>query len=383
MFDENTGEGQQRQITNSHKNKIKRDLAAGRFTPTPFYAGVVDQPVKMEKSKATITVDPNNPLNFLNGNHSATAMEELRSENPAMQRKVDNLPITCMVSLDSDKRQLDFCNLQKSLKMDGSHLMSLSISADLLDAKQAPFFKLAQEIARKLNSEDESPLNGLIRFSTSSNAPIPFKSIATNGSSDLCFSLFGSAKIVDNAGKDADWIAGIICDAYALIKNNNPELLNKGMLLCPPPDGTNGGASLLVGVGNLLAYRLFLMGHDDILPADEKAFNTAISEVFNEEIDRNMSNPRKRDSMRGFSDYLFEDIAENSEVVGFHCGVPVSLLVLLSTSTFNAEPLPKAPRQPKTKKVKTIKQVESNSPVVMEEVLTSKVDSDTDPEFSE
>lgn len=348
LFKVNEGSGEQRSQKKAHVRKLMKVISTNNFTPTVFYASVRDHhDVSFNKRSATVKIHPEAPLPLIDGGHRYAALEELRKESMVTQRKIDNLPVTMMVMLNSTKTAEDFLNLQEGCPVDKNHMLSLKIGYKMIDEKKSGAYTLALDIAKLLHESPVSPLYKMIQFDTLGDAPLKFSSIATSHASDLATSLFGLAKVAERGKKDAEWAAGIVILTYEHLRDNHKNLLAKGKLLCPPPDGSKGGAGLLIGISNLIAYRLIAQERDLPKETDYKAFDNALS-VFDDDVDGNLNITFKRRLMGDFADLLFSDLANaEGSVIATHDGVPISLLVLFSTSAFNVSKLPKAPKNPK------------------------------------
>jgi len=183
-----------------------------------------------------------------------------------------------------------------------------------------------------LNSNDKSPFFNQIRFDSSGVSGIPISSLSGKGASDIVTSLVGSAKIAIEADKDSKWAANNIVTAYTYLKAKAPELLESGMKLCPPPNGTKGSATILIAVGNLLAYRASLKKFDNPDTQDVEVLIEVSKKVLGDPVKGNFSGPMKRNLMGDFAEKFFKDLVGTTE---FHYGVPTDLVELLSTSTFS------------------------------------------------
>ncbi len=180
----------------------------------------------------------------------------------------------------------------------------------------------------------------------------------------------------------------MILFAYESLQRDAPELLEKGLALAPEPDGTIGGTTMIIGLGNMLAARMKVFDRTIPTEADDKLFVECARKVFQDvEVGGNYSSQRKRDLINEFTTEFFRDVIEDEEsVVGAHEGIPIFLCLLLGTSAFNVSKFAK-PKVKRGRKPKTAVPDEPTTPapepeVVVEEVLQEKVvESDTDPEW--
>jgi hypothetical protein len=358
-----------------------------KYTPTCWYAGVRDDHVVIKKDgKAEIEISPDLPLPLTDASHRRSTLEELRMQGGNIARKVDNLPITCIIHIDPTKTKRNFINLQDTFKVDNGQLLTMKITNGEVQKNQAAPYKMALEIATTLHTTSSSHLYRLVKFDTQSGGSIPFKTVAQAGKSDLATSLYGTALIAGDYKKDADWAAGMILAAYESLLKDAPELLKKGLVLAPEPDGTVGGSTMIIGLGNMLAARMKMLNREVLTDADDKWFVKCTKAVFaGEDVGGNFSSQRKRSLMKAFTDEYFRDLIEDEEsVVGSHEGVPISLCLLLGTSAFNVTKIakPKAKRGRKPKEAPSVEPETTPSEPLIEEAESQKVvQSDTDPEW--
>lgn len=387
LFSATTGEGEQRDSMKARVRELRKAIEDNKFSPTVWYAGVrPTHTIDRNKKMATITITPDSLLPLLDAGHRRLALEELRKEGGATQRKVDNLPITMMVSLNPAYTKQDFINYQNVKAVDSGQLLTMKItSQNGLKKGQQPFYNVALEIAKMLHVTDTSHLFRLVKFDTQSGGSLKFKTLAQNSKSDLGTSLYGSAMITKDAGKDAEWMATQLLFAYETVLAEAPELLKKGCILAPEPDGTVGGSTMLIGLGNMMAYRMKLLGRDIPTEVDNQVFINAVHNTFDGEmVDGNFPSTRKRAYMANFAAELFRDLIEDEDsVVGGHEGIPITLCLLLGTSAFNVSVISK-PKGKRGRKPKATPPVEETAPAKPEEpapVETETEDTDTDPEW--
>jgi hypothetical protein len=389
LFSAVDGTGEQRAQKKARIRQLRNAISKGEYTPAAWYMGVRDDhDVEFDNDKVVVNVDSSYPLPLTDANHRRAALEELRADGGIMQRKIDNLPITCIVHLNPNKTKLNFINLNDKFNVDAGQMLTMKISNGAVKSNQKEFYSLALDIARLLHTASNSHLYRLIKFDTQSGGSLPFKSISQSGKSDLSTSLYGMAMICKDYGKDAEWGANQILFAYETLLSDAPELIKKGMVLAPEPDGTMGGSTLIVGLGNMLAYRMKLLGREIPLKADNDQFIKAVREVFTGEVvDGNFSTQRKRMFMGEFTRALFADLVEAEDtLIGAHEGIPIVLCNLLGTSTFNVSKFekPKGKRGRKPKVVAPVKEEPSEPPAKLDvPVEETTLDVDTDPEWTE
>ena len=154
-------------------------------------------------------------------------------------------------------------------------MLSLKLRAKMLNYSDATM-QTAYEVARKPNKAPDSPFSKLIRFDSPNDRAVgklPVTTLAARGSSDLATSLVGLAKV---AGENAEpeRLASTMTAAVQAVKDQFASLLEEGMpLALPENDGTKGSATMLVGLGVCLAFRMKALGRelpeqDDLLPGE-------------------------------------------------------------------------------------------------------------------
>lgn len=362
-----TGAGEQRELVMAHVKTIRKEIEDGNFTPTSVTAGLKSEQGRVVPGENGIPetfqldVPDNATLSLLDGGHRFHALELLYAY-PAYKEDIGKSAITALVMLDGSTKK-DFLNLQKGRPVDKSHIHSLSIQEKLLKGKDVEAMTVAYDTAKALNAGEGGVFYNQIRFDSRGVSGIPIASLNSKGASDIATSLVGGAKIAVAAGKSAAWLAGCINLAYATIKKNAPELLEIGMKLTPPPQGTKGSATMIIGLGNMLAYRLFVQGLGETKPEDTDKLVKAAKEVFGTPVNGNFSGPMKRDAMGAFAENYFDDLTEDKK----YYGVPLKLVKLLSVSTFSVpkfdkEATPEEPKEPKVPKVKVPKAPKEKKP---------------------
>jgi len=295
-FSATTGEGEQRKRQDGHVRKLREEMAAGRFTPTPISAGLRAThlaKMKLSKEKVTLEVSFDDPLPLTDGFQRISALKCLleaaeKKQDIAGIRELQNLPVTIMVYLDGNT-QTDFINLNQGKPVDTTHLFSLRYKNGLLSGKHQEEVQVAIEAARMLNANPESPYDKALRFDDGGTAPIPLRTVCALGASDVASSLIGVAL----AGKgNAEATAKRVVSVYQALKAHAPELLERGKLLAPPlPHGTKGSATMLAGVTTCLAYRLQAKGDAEPSPAELESVALAAKKTLAGSVEGNMSGP--------------------------------------------------------------------------------------------
>lgn len=353
-----TGVGEQRELVTSHVKTLRKEIEDGNFTPTSISIGLRSQQEGVtlveENGFATLTLADGATLPLLDGGHRHSALEFL-FEQEAYKEEIGKSSVTALVLLDGNTKK-DFLNLQKGRPVDKSHIHSLSVQEKLLKQQDAEMLTIAYDAAKLLNSDAQSPFHKQIRFDSVGVSGIPISSLSSKGASDIATSLVGGAKIAIEFKKDAAWLAKQIVTAYIYLKDGGAkELLERGMMLTPPPEGTKGSATMLIGVGNMLAARVALKGNTSAESIDVQTLVKTAKETLGRPVNGNFSGPTKRTVMGAFAEAFFADIVTKEDS---HFGVPKKLIKLLSVSTFASPKMEKevVQKEPKPVVVKVKKE---------------------------
>jgi hypothetical protein len=356
-----TGKGEQRAVVESHARKLRREMEAGKFTVStytvglrPWHAKALTYQGEGASRHAVLVVEEQDSLPMLDGGHRFDAIRQIREEAEKSLKKaaegeekekarrrlerVDALPITTTVLLDGDP-QTDFLNLQKGKAVDAAHMFSLKVSRNTDPAdKNAAALKLAFNVAKLLHTNKDCDFYKQVRFDSKGFAPYPVSSLCSKGSSDLGTSLLGLARVGLARGKagSPEWLAYAVVGSAKALHESAPELLGPDRVLTPPPDGTRGAASLLIGLGVAMAYRMSLEDSALPTPRDLAQLVAAARKTLDREVKGNFSGPAKRGLFGSFVCDFFRDLD-----VPKHEGIPLGLISILSASAFGVSPLPK------------------------------------------
>ncbi len=365
-FSSETGQGEQRFVNYPHQKKITAAMQDGRFTPTGWTASITEEQrarMKVENGRFTLELaDDTIPL--IDAGHRQASLASLL-ENDEFKPSVETSWVDICVLLDGNRRE-DFLNLQFGRPVDKSHLQSLTVAEGLLDEKNGPALKLAYEAAKILSSDKESPFYNSIRFDTGGASGIPISSLMAKGASDISTSLVGGARVALEAGHDAKWLANTVQAAFNAVKAGAAELTRPRHRLCPPPNGNKGPATMIIGIGNLLAYRL--TAHNREIPNDEdlKILIRSIRGTLAGEIAGNFSGPSKRTLMGEIATVLYDDVLDDDN----HEGVPLKLVTMWGTSTFGVKKLDK-PRKKRGRKPAA--KVEADVPIIVDDEVVGEL----------
>jgi hypothetical protein len=329
-FSSATGKGEQRSLLPSHVNYLGREFQAGNLTPDSISVSLRPKhrkALEVTGGTARIPLDQGETLPLVDGQHR---LEMLAKELKEAQERKDGdaeaailgteLPV--VIHLDGNPK-VDFLNLQKGRSVDSAQILVMEVRAKVAKGRNADWLVPALELAKILHEDKTSPFHRLIRFDSLSKSPLPVNSLCARGASDLATSLIGLVKV--GGRENLDELAHAVIFPFATLREEAPNLLAVGKPLTPPPEGTKGSATMLLGIGTCVAYRLANSAEDDAVGLAVKA----AKEVFDVSVNGNLSGPRKRYLMREFAEAFFSNWAgEKVE------GVPEGLIKALSPSAF-------------------------------------------------
>lgn len=350
-----SGKGEQRGIVESHKKKLKKEMANGTFTPCAISAGLRKKQIPNlsidDDGVFTLVVDTDDPLPLTDGGHRTEGMTELLKEFTQKAKdmtdadekakftrwaqQIKECCVTIIIYFDGNT-QSDFLNLQAGRTPDAAHMLSLKMQSD-----DNPSMKMAFDTARILHQTDGAFKNQ-IRFDSRGSLPLPISTLCSKGSSDIGTSLIGLARIaLHKGGVKQDTLAGYCNLVYGMLEAKGKELLEYGKLLTPMgKEGTKGSSTMLIGISTCLAYRV-LIAEKSVEESLELLVKVAKTTLDNN-VKGNLSGPAKREYLGGFARKYFSDLK-----VEMHDGLPKDLLTILSCSTFSAIALPKAAKASK------------------------------------
>jgi hypothetical protein len=348
--------GEGRYISSPHVSRLRQAMEAGTFTPTSCSAGLGPghaAGLRFEDSgrgrEAVLDVAEGDHLPLTNGRHRFDTLEgfrrdaekalaeartaEEKAQAQALLDRVDAQPITVLVHLDGDTG-LDTVNLQLGRRADSIH--KLSVAARL--APESPL-ALALQAARLLHTDDRSPLYRCVRFAASSMAPLPVTALCPERPCDLGTSLVGLAKVGQAAPrpKDAAWMAQVVIAVYQALLEKAPRLLDADGVLAPLPEGTRGSATMMVGLGMALAYRLLVTGGDAPTPHDLDRLVEAARETLDYSAHGDLSADVRRALLAEFVRVFFADLPDLER----DDGLPRGLLKILGRAAFRDRRLKK------------------------------------------
>jgi hypothetical protein len=333
QFSADSGVGEQRGLVEGNVKVIRLAVENKDFTPCAVGVGLRPEHQQFvlrsaDGKQITLNLPQGTTLPVLDGGHRLEVFERLLSEG---KQEVLGWDVPVLVHLNGDPKR-DFLNLQKGRPVDKAHMQSLQVQTNLLPEKYAASISLAYKLAKALASHKDSPFYNQLRFDTRGASGIPVSSFTSKNASDLATSLVGAAKIIQLAQKDESWYVNVLLEAFKAIKAFAPETTDLGKMLCPPPSGTKGSATMIIGVANMYAYRLMLTQKEASDKMELAVLLKAVKQTMAQSVRGTFSGPVKRKTMQDFTDKLFADAVKVADTCQ---GVPAALVTLLSVSTFN------------------------------------------------
>ena len=324
------GTGQQRAIKKAHAKKLSKEIFGGNYTPTPIAAGISNKhlaALKIDDVKQSFTFDASSeqPLLLTDGDHRFAALRLIQKNNsdkPELLKAIDQLPIAITLYLNGDNQQ-DFVNLQRGASVDATHMLSLAIQ----QGKQDEHFERSFEVAKILNKVTGSPFYGQVRFDSAGVAPLPFSTLCAKGKSDIGTSLLGLSMV--GSDKKPTTLADLVINIHKMLKNEAPELTEKGKPLASvATGGTKGSATMLIGLAVCAEYDTSRL---DLLVESAK-------KTLDFQVKGNFSGPAKRNFLGAFAREFFGG------------EIPKGLIETLSESTFGTgeTPVPVSEIEPLT-----------------------------------
>jgi hypothetical protein len=350
IYSAKMGKGEQRSIVPAHARHIRQAMESDTFTPTSVSAGVQRrhaQAIRYEEVNgcryAVLTIQDGDTLPLTDGGHRFEALAHIRQDaeeagNMAKVAVVDAQPITVMLHLDGDT-QGDFINLQLGKPVDPTLLLSLSVNRTTSD----PTMKMAFEVGKRLNEDSRSCFYRQVRFDSTGMAALPISTLCSKGASDLGTSLVGLARVgmMGDVPMSAKQLADAVILACLALEKDAPGLLESGQVLTRPPDGTKGAATMLIGLGVALVYRMKASRREVPSPDDLARLVDAARETLGLLVNGNFSGPAKRQLLGRFTEVFFADLTDLDR----HDGLPLGLVKLLSASAYRVSPLPSERKQ--------------------------------------
>lgn len=323
--------GEQREQVATHVNKLRRAMEEGDYTPTSFSAALNKthrDALKIHEGIVSLSIDSDNPLRNIDGGHRFAALSTL-CEIEEYRSKITSIPVDLFIYLDGDAKT-DFVNLQAGRTVDRAQQKSMSLSN--FDDEEKFAFRIAQELNKdNRTGQKRSPLVKMIRFDTKTKSPIPIQTLLAKGS-EIALSLSGAARICQKYEREMDWYCDLFGQVHHELETEAPAVLEPTKVLCPPPEGKNVGAKMLVGVVNMVAYRLCLLERRNMNQDDKALLVKAAKANLNHDRGGSVNH---RAYIGQFTQSFLGDLIKGKDApfAGYE-GVPRPLVGLFSTSTF-------------------------------------------------
>lgn len=337
LYNFNTGKGEQRNEIARQANKIKNAVIDGTYTPTPIAANVrtKQREIIVEKeNRAIFELSSENPLALTDGQQRFAGLKKLLDEaifkeDHLLQAQILSAPISATIYLNGNT-QRDFINFQLGSPVDKSMLLCMESK---LEGSESLEKNIALKIAKISSKEIGNPFYKQVRFDVRSPSGIPINSLCQQSSSDLSTSLIGLAKV--RIGEDEKVTANLLTLILNEIEKDN-ELTALNSPLTPPPNATKGSATMIVGLGICLAYRMFALKKTTPSESCLRNLLKAAQSTLKVPIDGNFSAARKRELIRDFSIEYFAGLNEP-----FFQEMPIGLLKILTPSSYGCDRLPR------------------------------------------
>jgi hypothetical protein len=364
QYKEATGKGFQRHDVDSHKRALRRAMLNNEYTPAAFSIGLHKSHYdKLKFSEAEvlgkvlqfveITADPTAKFPLIDGNHRKGALDIqfaslLKKEDQAGIDKLLEQQIAVQVYLDPKRIRTSFLNLQRGRNCDTNLLSSMRRREKMYGDKQ-PACEFAARVASMLDkNRSGSFLEGMINFDGSGGS-IGSATLTQPSSSSMALSLYGGAVIAAAGKRDEAWMAKRYMEVWDTLNKqtkldpdtNVPLLLEPSRMLTPVrcKGGTRGATHFLIGIGNMLAWKLNFLGRDKASEFDLKTIATICQDRYDRESPA-WNSADRRNYIREFAAAFFSDIVlkdeeqpSPSKVMGVE-GVPEPLMSILSYTTF-------------------------------------------------
>jgi hypothetical protein len=373
-YDYKNNTGEQRAQIKAWVSTLKREMLADNFTPAGWSAGIRPSHEKTlvfdEKTRmVSVTVTQNSKFAHIDGGHRAAAMLTilelaLKQKDQDAVDRINACEVTIQIYLEASRLKTDFTNLQEGRSVSKAQRRIMKIKNRNVSRQEQPICDMALSVGTDMNKTLTSHLCGQVAFDASATNKMGIDTLTTQGASELACSIYGGAKIALHASKDAAWLLNTYVEAYEAIKQHceaepdapdSPAVLARGKILSPLGifDGKKGGSSLILGIGNILAWRKVATGHNKATDADKKLLANITDDVFGEELSEGgLDAPRKRRLIGDFTMQFLADLVLEpgaDPVAGMYPGnegIPQPLIDLLAPSAFGLKKKKKSDELP-------------------------------------
>lgn len=351
LFNGETGRGEQRNIDSKHVSKLAKAVENNEFTPTVWGAELtkthIEQLQYHDNGRVTLELDLEkfSPIPLIDGGHRNEGLFKLRKKFEEEEQDVsviDNQPVTVMIYCDGDPK-LDFIRLQEGKPVSRNHLISLRHAKGDLDKPQG----FAFEVIKCMADEDSGTfLANLVSFDTRTSLGLTINGLIGTNASDICGSAVAGARICLDYEQPDSFLAQLYQDVYDTIHDQCVELTEQDKLFQKYRNGgKKGSINLIIGIGNMLAFRLCKEGRDGSTDDDLNAVAVAIQETMSKESDDiALGVDVKRRLFGAYAQFYFADMVDqdSESPLPAHHGIPIELLEkYIAPSSFGVPALPK------------------------------------------
>ncbi|MFQ3675272.1 MAG: DNA sulfur modification protein DndB [Endomicrobiia bacterium] len=260
IFRFSTGDGNQRRQHQEHVQLLRDEILNGNFTPVAISASINSNiTYTVENDIVSIVIPDGCYISLLDGGHRFAALEaliDLMDEDSINQ--IANFNIIAIIYLNGDLKK-DFCNLQKGLRVDRTHLLSLLEHAKREDEKLT-HQSLAIILAEMISSSN-TPFYQRIRFDDSSeknSRKVPLSTLIGEEKSWPSINLTGTAMLLNHYEKPANFAVKVLEQIYNCTKHF--PVLSEGFLRVP--DKKNMLSLSWIGLLNVVLFRLLYLKRD-------------------------------------------------------------------------------------------------------------------------
>lgn len=336
---DNTGE--QREAINRDVSRLKSEIANENYTPQVFNLSVTDLSIVNvdEKGNVILPLYEDNRLAIMDGGTRQSVLEILRKDEK-YTNIVDRLPIDMLIYLDPEERKQNFINLNGGKKVNRSHIQAMQASTGRMKGSKLELFQPAMEIVKLLNNDESSPLHNKIGYGqTNETGLLQLTQVCPDHKASLVASFLGSVKILKVIEKNESWFAEQFRSIYDLFLERT-DYIEAGKLLALPPDGAKGNIANWISIVNTVVYYLYLK--EEINQSSELEDNAShiinCASIYNDMVSGDVSRGRRQKLSGAFAQKIFYPLESVDELpTGMHMGIPISLLINTSESSFGVE----------------------------------------------
>lgn len=357
-YDDKTGKGFQRRYDPNHATRLSKEMRSSRYTPTTFYASIDATTAHLVREVGEdgepmlgsdgfpyvqITLSEAHKIAGTDCQHRGGAFRKLMLEGktPGHKERAAQQMVPVLLLLDPGHTQSDFLNLQKG-KPPSKTLQNSMGNEILADPKTKRFVQRIKDVAHILDESPNSHLYQVINFSQETPRTQGIDKLMLPYGSSVGTSLWGGVMLCeeDAYGKQVEWVASMYENAWGAIsvdaarsgrRGELSRVLEEGKMLRPlrMKDGFRGANKLILGIGNMLAWRAAYEGVADVGPLRKR-----IARIVDAGFDRTsgLSATDLRRELGYFAREFFEDLVEGG--VEAYDGIPADVLYTFPPSTF-------------------------------------------------